>query len=389
MHKIICLLLALAAIRTAPAIDLSDLKKSFSLGVPTATINIEHPPSIRLNLAAIAIGNLEGQCSDGVASRVEENFVEAGITVVDRQRYADILSEHKLQITDASLDRRTAARISALSGAQALLTIKVLDCNTSEISEKLYTNKKGITTYLYTVQAMISGSLRIVDLNTGKLRAVQRFEGQGKIQANEGYPDSVLAMTEAENDAAFAVRKLLLPWKETKRFVFYDDSECNLRLASTLLKAQDIDKALLQSESNLADCKALPNAKPGLIARAYYNMGVLQCMKSDFDGALANLTEAQKLNDSRVFTNVVADCGREKELAAALTTYDDDTTTPRLKFAWDGRPTKKSSSKDGSNANAARPSIEDRLSRLDELLKKKLITQEEYQQHRAKLLEEI
>ncbi len=385
-NGIIAAVALLASSAPASALDLSSLRKSLGLGGPEVELTIEHPPATALKVTALAVAAPEGQCAAGVAARVEEDFVNAGITVIDRQRFADILAEHKLQVS-ASFDQKTAAKIGALVGAQALLFIKVLDCRTGKSQQQLYTDKKGNVAYLYTVQGTIGGAMRVVDLSTGKVLAAQRFEGKGERQANEGYPDPALAMGEAEQAAALSVHKLLLPWKETKRVVFYGDSDCNLKLANNMVKAQDLEGALTQSETNLAACRDQPKVKPAVVAHAYYNLGILQLMKDDFDGALANLNEAQKLQDSKVYINAIADCRRAKELTAQLTKYEEDRTT----LSTNAKPLMKPAA--SRPATGAGPSdagmIEDRLAKLESLRKKKLISEDEYKERRAKILAEI
>src|SRR5262245_25212311 len=71
-------------------VDLSSFKKKLGLGGPEVELNINHPPALPLRVTTIAIAEPEGQCADGVAARVEEDFVQAGVTVIDRQRLAAV-----------------------------------------------------------------------------------------------------------------------------------------------------------------------------------------------------------------------------------------------------------------------------------------------------------
>ncbi len=310
------------------AFDLGSLTRSLGLGGPEVELTIEHPPATALKVTTLAIANPEGKCSDGVAARVEEDFVNAGITVIDRQRFNDILSEHKLQV-ETWFDQKTAAKIGALVGAQALLFIKVLDCHTAQGQKELGTDKKGNTTSLFKVTGTIGGGMRVVDLTTGKVLASQRFEGKGEKESHEGFPDPTLATGDAEKDAALSVHKLLLPWKETKKVVFYNDSDCNLKLANNMLKAQDLDGAFAQSETNLTACKDQPKIKPATVAKAHYNLGILQFMKDDFDSALTNLTEAEKLSDSKVYRGDRRYPPRERPRRAADEKYQAESTALR------------------------------------------------------------
>jgi tetratricopeptide (TPR) repeat protein len=355
-------------------------------------LNIRHPPSVALKVTTVAIAKPEGQCSEDLATRVEEDFVGAGVTVIDRQRLEDVLTEHKLQVS-ALIDQKTAAKVGALLGAQALLFLKVLDCHGGKDQQNLGTDKKGHTSYNYVVQETVSGSVRAVSLTTGQVLASQRFEGSGNAQASGGFPDPAIALKDAEKNAAFSVHKLLLPWNETKHIVFYNDSQCDLKMAAGMLKSQDLDGALAQSEKNLAGCPASPKVKPSTVAHAYYNLGVLQFMKDDFDTALTNLNKALELDDSKIYTDAIADCKRAKQLSVALNDSPKD-LNPQVSND-NFKPLPKATRSAGTPAGdvkkpvlppSATPSTAERLSTLDDLLKKKLITQEEYNAKRTQIL---
>ena len=392
------LLALLSQVVSADAI--SDFFSGF--GNPKFDLNIQHPAGVQIKVTTVAIAKPEGQCSEDLASRVEEDFVGAGVTVIDRQRFEDILNEHKLQVS-ALIDQKTAAKVGALLGAQALLFIKVLDCHSGRNQQTLGTDKKGHTSYNYAVMGSVTGSVRVISLTTGQVLASQRFEGSGQTQNYEGYPDPAIPMADAEKAAAFSVHKLLLPWKETKRIVFYNDTQCDLRLASSMLKSQDLDGALKQSEKNLAGCPGSPKVKPANIAHAHYNLGVLQFMSDDFDTALTNLTKATALDNSKVYTDAIADCKRAKQLAVALkesrNSLHADTGDDSVRAAPDGdgksvpkpvKVVKDTGAGAGAGKKAASASsASERLAILEDLLKKKLITQEEYNSKRAQILSDI
>jgi hypothetical protein len=370
----------------APANIFDEMSNAFRQKID---VNVKHPPSVPLKLTAVAIATPEGECSDGLASRVETNFVEAGITVIDRQRLAEIMAEHKLQVTQA-FNQKSAAKLGALIGAQALLFIKVLDCHTAQDRDD-HTDKKGRTTYTYTTQKTLIGSMRVVDLSTGRVLAAPRYEGRGETKGDDGYPDPHAAMEEAEKKAAHSIRQALLPWEEKKSLVFFSDTQCNLKAASVLLKSQDVDGALKQSEVNLAECKTDSKVKPNTLARAYYNLGVLQFIREDYEAAIANLTDAQKLDSGSAFVSALSDCRKAKDFAAQLATYNEDGATSNLSAAKSETIQKGSTprNKQAQKAQSAGKSAEERLTKLDELQKKKLITQDEYNQRRKAIIDEI
>jgi tetratricopeptide (TPR) repeat protein len=399
-HKLGASLLVLLASQAAHAGLFDNMPNPF--GNPKFDLNIEHPPAVALKVTTIAIGKPEGQCSEDLAARVEEDFVGAGVTVIDRQRFEDLLTEHKLQV-GAIFDQKTAARIGAMIGAQALIFLKTLDCHSGSSQKTMAVDKKGNASYQFLAQGNVSGSVRVVNLATGQVIAAQRIEGSGQVQSFSGAPDPSVAMEEAEKNAALMVHKLLLRWKETKHITFFNDSQCNLKLAAGMIKAQDVDGALKQSESNLADCREQPKIKLATMAHAYYNLGVLQFMKDDFDVALTNLSEAQKLDSSQTYIQAAADCKRAKALSVQVGQYEEDrkalvqdTSAPSGNSTAIGKKGKKvnvaieSKDKpgvaDASVPSSAGPSVADRLAKLNELLKKGLITQDEYNQKRSQIL---
>jgi hypothetical protein len=373
-------------------------------GNPKFDLNIEHPPAVALKVTTVAIAKPEGKCSDDLAARVEEDFVGAGVTVIDRQRFEDLLSEHKLQV-GALFDQKTAARIGAMIGAQALIFLKTLDCHSASARNTMATDKKGNTSYQFVAQGNVSGSVRVVNLATGQVIAAQRIEGSGQVQSFSGAPDPSVAMEEAEKNAAFMVHKLLLRWNETKHIAFFNDSQCNLKLAAGMIKAQDVDGALKQSESNLADCREQLKVKPATMAHAYYNLGVLQFMKDDFDTALLNLGEAQKLDASQTYVQAAADCKRAKALSVQVVQYEEgrkalaqDTSAPAGSSTGSSKKVKKVTAPAAGMDTAgvadkavqatatSTSSVADRLAKLNDLLKKNLITQDEYNQKRSQIL---
>jgi hypothetical protein len=375
-QRIASVVISLLAAQLACAGVLDNLSL-FTLGGARIDINIQHPPVAHLKVTTTAIASAEGQCSDDLAARVEEDLVLTGVTVIDRQHLTDVLAEHKLQV-GARIDQKTAARLGALLGAQALIFLKVLDCHVGEEEQLLGTDKNGRAQHNYIARGNIGGTVRVLNLETGQVLVAQRFEGMAQARNFDGPPDPGSAMTDATKNAAFSVHKLLLPWKETKRIVFYNDSQCDLRVASDLARSQDIDGALKQSETNAAGCKDKPRVKPSVVAHAYYNLGILQFVKDEFDSALVNLSEAQKLDSSQIYTDAIADTKRARELAAVVDHYEEESVLS-------GAPSHNVTRRPIDSSSSA-PTVSDRLAWLDDLLRKKLITQEEYNAKRAKIL---
>lgn len=316
-------LVMLLAAQAASAGFSDAVKKKLGLGAPEYEIDIEHLPARPLQVDKVVIAKPEGECSEGVVSRVEEDFAQSGVTVIDAQRLADVIAEQELQV-GPMMDRKTAERVGVLLNAQALVFVKVSDCRTTSNKRKMSSSSQSGTVYEHTVNGMIGGSLQVVNLTSGQGVAAQRFEGTSELESDAGFPDLQLALRDAQKNAASSIHRILLPWTETRRVMFYGDSQCGLKTASNLLKAQDLGAALKQSETNLAACRELPEVKPDTVARAHYNLGILQFMREDYEPALSNLTEAQKLDSSAVHMRTLDGCRKARELAALMEKYASD-----------------------------------------------------------------
>ena len=354
---------------------------------PKIDVTIEHPPTLPLKITTVAIGEPQGRCADSLSTRIEEAFVTGGVAVIDRRHLREVLSEHKLQVS-GMVDERTAARIGQLLGAQALLFLQVQECAGSRERRESHTDKKtNATTYEYITTGRVAGSVRVIDLTTGRVLAAPRFEENAAASSPQNFIADDVVIAEAEKLSATKLTQMMMPWKETKSMAFFNDSACNLKTANRLLGAKDFDGALAQSQQNLETCQT-SGAKPAILARAYYNLGVMQLLKSDYDGALQNLMEADRISSARVFLDAIADCRRAKELSVALLQYHG-AASPNLR-AGQTFPATSKPPKAAPDAKANRGgSMEDRLTRLQGLRDKKLISQSEYEQKRQEILSEI
>lgn len=385
---LLLLLSALAGASAPAAADMKDFLNSLAnMGNPRLEIPINHPPSLPLKVTGVALAPPEGQCSDPLAAQVEEDFVNSGVAVIDRAHLNAVLAEHKLQVSGI-VDQKTAAKVGALLGAQALIFLKVMDCSVGkgQKQEAIMVNNRPVVDYV--TEGIVSGSIRIIDLTTGRVIAAQHVEGKSRLTSQEGYPSDHESIDQAQKVAATAVHRMFFPWTETKSLVYFDDSACGLNVANKMLKAKDLEGAMQKAGSNLEECQNKPNVKPAVLAHAYYDIGILQVLKGDYDHALTNLSEASKLDSNKVILDAMAECRTAKESAVALARYQDEQATANPNST-PARARSVADDKAGHSIKQAALSPEERLQQLEGLLKKKLITQAEYDQKRAKILSEM
>src|SRR5687767_10111601 len=79
-------LLLAAAQASAGEIDpVKWLKDQFS--GPTVDVPVQHPPESQIRIEGVAIAPAEGRrCAQALTTRLEQAFLQAGVTVVDRQQ---------------------------------------------------------------------------------------------------------------------------------------------------------------------------------------------------------------------------------------------------------------------------------------------------------------
>jgi curli biogenesis system outer membrane secretion channel CsgG len=367
---------------------------------PTLDVPVQHPPELQIHIDGVAIAPPDGpRCAQPLSTRLEQAFLQAGITVVDRQRLDKVLNEYKLQASGA-VDEKTAAKIGQILGAQALIFTHVAQCDTTrDLQESFRDEKTGKVYYNYTTQASITGTVRVVALTTGRVMAAQPFEAQIQHSNSEGYPDAHVALSEAEKAASESVKKTLLPWTEMVSMPFNNDKQCELSVAHGLVKAREFNRALEQSRTNATSCAA-SNAKPVVKAKAHHNLGVLQMYFGDYDAALASFTEASRIHSSKATQKALADCKQAHQHSQALAAYNSAAPS-RATVTAGSTPPSPTRAKAGSPPIAtfqpqtldrkaeSGPSIKERLVELNDLCKSQLLTPDECTQRRKEILKKL
>ena len=120
--------------------------------------------------------------------------------------------------------------------------------------------------------------------------------------------------------------RLFLPWTETAQLYFFDDKDCGLKTAFSMLKAGDVEGTLRQSLTNLETCKSLQTAKPKLVAHAFHNVGMAYFALGDHQKALEHLQEAQRIKPADIHTEAIADCTRALALARDMQRVEERAT---------------------------------------------------------------
>lgn len=364
------------------------------------TMTIQHDPLMKTPLSQIAFAEPSGKCADLLTDSLVADFAMNGATVIDRINFKRIMSEHKLNLGGA-IDEKTAAKIGRLIGAGSLVFVKVHDCSSYKTKENRNSvNGLGVKrTVVPTTRGSMKASIQVVNLTTGVTSAARVIDAKASLSADEidksrvsrakdaamsflngatqyeEYPAEEEVQTLLFANAVEQVHRLLFSWTETKQFLFFDDNECSLQVAFRLMQNGDYEGAAREAQASLDTCKNTPSIKPPILARAYYNRGMTYYVAEDYNNALAHLSQAARLDPNKVFTDAMSVCNRARAEILAK---------------GEGKPERvKAQSKTAESASGTKLSPEERLRRLDDLHKKKLISDGEYEQKRKEILGEM
>lgn len=229
-----------------------------------------------------------GNCSDQTIDAMISDFVSNNVEVIDRNYLQTILAEHDFNFS-GYVDKNSAVSIGKIIGPSAMITVKVLRCQT-EIKNNLYVDEKKYNkktkqnyierAYIARTTVYLKASIQTTDLTTGRIFTARVLE-YSPVKENKSYkgkPESPskfdvqeLAFHELTSD----VHKMFFPWTESTDLYFMDDKDGGLKEAYKSLKAGDITQAFELSKNNLEFCKNSTDIKEKVLAHAYYNVGMM------------------------------------------------------------------------------------------------------------------
>lgn len=403
------ILVGLVTLLTCPGIVSAQFFDFFN---PKVSVSITHPPGFGLSVSRIAFAQTQGECADQIVDSLTQLFVENNVEVIDRQHLDAILAEHNFSIS-GYVDKQSAAQLGKILGPATLAFVKVLRCATEKTSlydDRQDADKRWHRTHISRTQTFLKVSIQMVDLVTARILKARVFESNPSAEnkSESGSPEfpsefEVLD-TAIHNIVHSQLRKMYFPWQETVELYYYDDKDCNMRLAYNTLKGGDKEGALRQSLENIETCKQNPKAKPKHIGRAYYNAGMSYFILNDYDHALEMLREANKLYPYSIVTEAIAACESAKKEAAAMQEFEEKMAveaemaakasrqpTPAAEGSGSEGGKKGGSSTKASESPGAVPkgTPQERLKQLEELYRQGLISKQEYEKKRAEILKEL
>lgn len=305
-----------------------------ALSNPQVSVKIDHPPGLGLMINKVAFNNATGNCADQIIDALISDFVNNNVEVIDRGNLTTILAEHNFNFT-GYVDKTTAVEIGKIIGPSALVTVKVLRCET-KIQKDLYkietryVNKDSynVRVNIARTSVFLKVSLQTTDLATGRIFAarVLDYAPVRENHSEQGIPEAPSEFDVQEvafQSLVGETHRLFFPWSHETLLYYFDDKDGGLKQAYAALKAGDKELALNLSLQNLETCKKTDDIKPKILAHAYYNLGMSYMIKGEYDKAIENFSESQKLRPGTIVTEAIAKCNYSKNEAIELQKVDD------------------------------------------------------------------
>ncbi len=365
-----------------------------SLINPDVEVTLAHPPGLGIQVQRVAFAPVQTMAADELVSACIVDLAASGrVEVLDRSNIEKVLKEQKF--TNSGLvDEASAIELGRMLGSPVLLMVSVHNLKVtrtpSRSTKAEWKDSKGkvhpaVTTYTSKTQVDYSASIQAVDLATGKVFSQQRIavapsREQSSEEGQPEYPSETDVREMAIDQARTQVHRMLLPWTETRKLIFYDDREYGMKDAYKRLKLKDVFGALSVSQKALAQAKADPHARPKYVGHASYNMGICHFILGDYTSALPYLRAARETDaEHKIYREAASECERAIQLSEEMARVEKRSV--RLNPVGSSAITAPAGSPSGT--------IEERLERLNGLLKKGLITQQEYDKRRAEILSEL
>lgn len=302
----------------------------FNFGKKKIPVTINHPPTLRIALKgkSVVVNPSVGSCAQQFEDQLSQDFLNNGVTLLDRANMDTILREHHFQFS-SSVDPNTAVEFGKISGAAAMIFANVTRCDARRAQPLEEQQFVGPPVHVSRTEAHFQASIRTVDLATGRVLGTNQLQSDPK-KENRGqgtlwpeYPGIEEVQDAAVRAAVAQANRLYFPWVETREVSFMDSKGCNLKQAYDLLKTGDIESVLKLSLDNVERCKSDP--KPSHQADALYNLGVAYMLSHDFDHALSALNDSLRLHSDKEVIEAINECKRMRvgEQAVARTQAQD------------------------------------------------------------------
>lgn len=328
-RRITCTAAALVAALSLGPVHQAEAQFLARFANPKIEVTMTHPPGYPLTLDRAAVVPQGEGCPDELADAVISMFSSHGVELLDRQNFEAILAEQDMGVSGL-VNPETAVQMGKMVGSAVLVTVTASRCaeESRRHTERFETfDGKVGTRYIAETEGHLKGSVRVIDLATGRIFAARPIQGRSKLantslQGPPQAPSTFDARDLALRSAVAEVRKMFFAWDERRELYFFNDDECDLRSAFKMLQIDDVEEAAELSERNLETCRSA-SVKPKFLARAYYNLGMARLLQSRYDDAIELLTEAFRRDGGDIVAESIAEARRAKSLAEDMARLEE------------------------------------------------------------------
>lgn len=259
-----------------------------TIGCGSSTkVAVMKPAEINLKgIDKIVIGDISGNSGQDLTNALtSELFNNNKYEVLDRANLDQVMAEHRLSASGV-MDENTAVQLGNIIGASALITGNSnTKIETGSKRGKPYRDSYGkySQTFYLQAQAKAKATLKVIDLQTGKILAVKNLS-DAKYDENSATnewpprPDSEILKEEAISTIASEFMKAIAPYKAYVSVNFGSPAtptgENGVKLAKNGLWSDALVAFRSEAESN-------PNN-----AESLYNLGLAYQYTQDYNKAI-------------------------------------------------------------------------------------------------------
>lgn len=258
---------------------------------------VSHPAEVDLSkYKTVAFAKIDGDYGNSFATALKERMVQNGnLTVMDRTELDKVLAE--LQMTQDDLfDTEKREQVGKILPATALVLGKVEHKFASESRQKNATCGSGKKAYPCMQTYQVGTADMIADISIVRVETGQTIQVKHLSATSEETTDTILSTKKGINERALHEKNLnqlvsgmqmaILPYKSEQSVIFYLDGDLpQLERAIPDTEAGELQKAKERIRSAIADNKDNPKISKEVLAKAYFDLGLLYLYTQEFEQA--------------------------------------------------------------------------------------------------------
>jgi hypothetical protein len=285
---------------------------------PKVPVKVQHAAMTDWRLGTVAFIPLLGDCSQQVTESVTQALAKHQLSA-GPVNLRSLLYERKVALP-AFLSATDVQSLGKHVDADTIFVIRITRCGYPERTsgwahpkDWLGIEDKKVIEFSVTTRASITGTFQAVDLKSGRISKALPLEATPVVtqKSRDSYPEGV-SIDEIQRQAiamvAAQIERVFFPWSEEREVVFFDDKDCDLKVASGLMKAGNIQGAVDQSRRNVEACRTNPKAKDKHRRRALHNLATALFASGATGEALPLFEEALRLGGDEEQTDGLETC---------------------------------------------------------------------------------